>query len=607
MVDVDAGRFANLGRFLERADLLVLTPDERTGYFEEWREIDSRERDLDDRLVVGLVGGTGVGKSTFINALARDAISKSGDRRPTTDRVVAYRHRDTDVPDDLPRADLSEPQVLHDNASLARVVVLDFPDFDSVEAGHRDILLRHLPFLDVLFIVVDDVKYGDRRLFELLRDLRHDPQNLFVILNKVDRLVARYGADGWRRVAAEILDDLHEKLEEHAALRLEQQQLRAVSALGALDLARGECASAPTPDAIVDGDFESIRALLNSYREDKRRREAKRLNLGSRRRELFDALRRHVVGGEPPRVAARAAEHVESWRIELDGVLAGMSQDVLTAVERRAVRSRSLRAAAPHYGVPLSLVFTLLGEWGSWRSRGAATAIDSGAFASRIVNHYRAYLDGLENLRATVDTEFAAAELPVSVTAAVADASSAAGRSGDWATGVASRLEAALNRPLGTVAASGESGGDPSSSAATDRDAPALRRRWPWHMPALLVALGGLWSIVYPPLAAVFSSDKTWADFLGELVGSLIDALNPTFLIGLVGGVVLAYFATALYVWIRESQRLDEVTGATQELVRDEIRRRGADVFGAVETLVGRFRGEIGELEQIVGKGDSDY
>ena len=42
---------------------------------ERWQEIAAAERALDDRLLIGLVGGTGVGKSTLINALAAAEIS----------------------------------------------------------------------------------------------------------------------------------------------------------------------------------------------------------------------------------------------------------------------------------------------------------------------------------------------------------------------------------------------------------------------------------------------------------------------------------------------------------------------------------------------------
>ena len=47
---------------------------------------------VDGRLVMGLLGGTGVGKSTLISALAGQPISKASVVRPTTNRPLIYRH-----------------------------------------------------------------------------------------------------------------------------------------------------------------------------------------------------------------------------------------------------------------------------------------------------------------------------------------------------------------------------------------------------------------------------------------------------------------------------------------------------------------------------------
>ena len=43
-------------------------------------------------LVVGLLGGTGVGKSTLMNALAGAPIAATSHRRPHTEQVLIYHH-----------------------------------------------------------------------------------------------------------------------------------------------------------------------------------------------------------------------------------------------------------------------------------------------------------------------------------------------------------------------------------------------------------------------------------------------------------------------------------------------------------------------------------
>src|SRR4051794_21503350 len=45
---------------------------------------------VSDAYVLALVGGTGVGKSSILNALAGRTVSEAGARRPTTARPVAW-------------------------------------------------------------------------------------------------------------------------------------------------------------------------------------------------------------------------------------------------------------------------------------------------------------------------------------------------------------------------------------------------------------------------------------------------------------------------------------------------------------------------------------
>ena len=151
----EAKNWEQLGEYLSSDDVRLLSDDERNQIRVDYEDIGRQELLIDDAILIGLVGGTGVGKSTFINALAGEEVSRSGDRRPTTDRVVVYRHVDTELPDDVPTSDFSQPLVLHNNDELVKVVLFDFPDFDSAERKHTHILQKYLEYLDVLLIVVD--------------------------------------------------------------------------------------------------------------------------------------------------------------------------------------------------------------------------------------------------------------------------------------------------------------------------------------------------------------------------------------------------------------------------------------------------------------------
>jgi len=86
-------------------------------------------------LVVGLFGGTGVGKSSLLNRLASAEIARTGVVRPTSMEITAYLH-DSVTLNALP--DHFDPERFsanrHNNDALADVMWVDMPDFDSDEA-----------------------------------------------------------------------------------------------------------------------------------------------------------------------------------------------------------------------------------------------------------------------------------------------------------------------------------------------------------------------------------------------------------------------------------------------------------------------------------------
>src|SRR5262247_3853952 len=78
-------------------------------------------------LVIMLMGGTGVGKSTLLNALAGGAIANASFTRPTTRDPVVYYH-ETVKPDRFDPALSHCRLVLHDRPNLQHKVIVDTPD-----------------------------------------------------------------------------------------------------------------------------------------------------------------------------------------------------------------------------------------------------------------------------------------------------------------------------------------------------------------------------------------------------------------------------------------------------------------------------------------------
>jgi GTP-binding protein EngB required for normal cell division len=140
--------------------------------------------------VVALIGGTGVGKSTILNALGGGNVSQAGARRPTTGAPVAWVAESAadEVRPLLDRLGVARTQT-HAGDDLARVVILDLPDVDSLDGSHRSTVEAVLPKLDVVAWVTDPEKYADAALHDdFLRDWLPRLDRQIVILNKTDRL-----------------------------------------------------------------------------------------------------------------------------------------------------------------------------------------------------------------------------------------------------------------------------------------------------------------------------------------------------------------------------------------------------------------------------------
>nr|WP_296069915.1 GTPase [uncultured Actinoplanes sp.] len=151
-----------------------------------------------DHTVVALAGSTGSGKSSLFNALARLKLSPVGVRRPTTGVAHACvwgplepANQLLDWIGVLPRHRFIRESALDadDEASLRGLVLLDLPDFDSVERGHRLEVDRLLGLVDQVVWVVDPQKYGDRILHQAyLSQFQSHADVTVVVLNQADRL-----------------------------------------------------------------------------------------------------------------------------------------------------------------------------------------------------------------------------------------------------------------------------------------------------------------------------------------------------------------------------------------------------------------------------------
>ncbi len=388
--------------------------------------------------VVALAGATGSGKSSLFNALVGTPVATVGVRRPTTSTPTAAiwgsepvgdlldwlgvgtRHLVTSDPEPVPRGGRHEGPV----GSLDGLVLLDLPDFDSREIGHRTEAERVLELVDLFVWVTDPQKYADARLHDdYVAALATHEAVTMVVLNQADRLttaeVAQCRADLVRLMerdgvpratvlatsvtTGDGLDELHQRLANAVAGRTMTRARLAGdvrAAAGALtghvgegepavdDAARAELldalarsAGVPTVVEAVERDYRMEAAASTGWPFTRwvqrlRPRPLRRLRLDGRDIRVTDSDVRSVLGRSslpPPSPAARAAVDLATRRLA-DRASASLPHPWADAVERaadppgpslgdaldRAVVGTSLLARVPIWWRVVGLVQLLL-------------------------------------------------------------------------------------------------------------------------------------------------------------------------------------------------------------------------------------------------------
>ncbi|MBB5830580.1 GTPase family protein [Brachybacterium aquaticum] len=173
--------------------------------------IDRRRALSAEHTVIGLFGATGSGKSSLLNALVGTEIARAAVRRPTTSAPLAVVVGDAGSDALLDWLEVEDRHHLDGtDAELARaaarpakgrrakrseqegtpgVVLLDLPDFDSVEQAHRAVAERMTGMVDVLVWVTDPQKYADALMHqEFVRPYAGHDAVTVLVLNQIDRI-----------------------------------------------------------------------------------------------------------------------------------------------------------------------------------------------------------------------------------------------------------------------------------------------------------------------------------------------------------------------------------------------------------------------------------
>ncbi|TMC29920.1 MAG: hypothetical protein E6J24_16445 [Chloroflexi bacterium] len=147
-----------------------------------------RAADIDAPLLVVLIGSTGAGKSSLLNAIAGANVSRAGVLRPTTREAVVYAS-----PDDvrslregrLRRVPAERLVVAAATPTSAGVAIIDAPDIDSLERDNRALADTLLEACDLCVFVTTATRYADLVPWNVLERIRQRQVPLAIVLNRL--------------------------------------------------------------------------------------------------------------------------------------------------------------------------------------------------------------------------------------------------------------------------------------------------------------------------------------------------------------------------------------------------------------------------------------
>lgn len=306
----------NLEAWLKGAHRYSLLPGRADRLGEYVIDLGRKADDLEAErpvLVVMLMGGTGVGKSSLLNALAGNPIAQASFIRPTTRDPVVYHHESVS-PQRLDPSLRSCRLVPHARSRLAQKVLVDTPDLDSNDLANRETLARLLHLADVVLYVGSQEKYHDQLGWDLFRSSRQRRAFAFV-LNKWDRCLH---VDSGRRPDLDLLRDLADEGFQDPLLFRTCAQLR-------LDQARGS-----NHLTIPEGEqFEALVDWLESGLHQLEIEAIKTRGVGL----LLEQIEKDLVEATPPEMAAAASATTAAWKKILAEETKAVVQILLNTLE----------------------------------------------------------------------------------------------------------------------------------------------------------------------------------------------------------------------------------------------------------------------------------
>ena len=273
---------------------------------------------LQSVLVVGLVGGSGTGKSSLINALIGERVVEAGvARRPTTTQPEAICAPDVDL--SALQFDKLGVQVHRRKLPLLEnMILIDCPDTDTQpEEGadsanrNRDILRAIIPQCDVIINVVSQEKYKTASVVNEL--LRHAVGRRVIFVQTRSKTGDADIRKDWGPVLQEI-------------------GFKAADKLYWID--NKEALEAKSHGESPGKDFEQLENLLRDELANRTRHRIKRANA----MELLKSLHKNMLGD-----VSQVTPFLNKLEEEVDKERNVLLEKIRTTLETRLQRDRHLR------------------------------------------------------------------------------------------------------------------------------------------------------------------------------------------------------------------------------------------------------------------------
>lgn len=201
----------------ERLDALQTAADLGHGYLSSHEqeaitgvtEQAAQRRELSgSHTVVGFFGATGSGKTSLFNAVVGEDLGKAAARRPTTSSPLAAIWEPEGSEELLDWLQVEDRRMRTGTFHGSPLILLDLPDFDSVEPKHRAVAERLAGQVDVLVWVTDPEKYADSVIHdEFIRPHASHSSVTLAVLNKADKLTKDDARDVARSFHQLLIDD----------------------------------------------------------------------------------------------------------------------------------------------------------------------------------------------------------------------------------------------------------------------------------------------------------------------------------------------------------------------------------------------------------------